>query len=50
MPSTDITYCARKCDNMECKRNMKHITVYVGCLSMCNFDDCKEWKGEDKNG
>ena len=47
MINTDITYCARKCGNMGCTRNMKHVTVYFGCLSMCDFADCKEWK-EDK--
>jgi len=43
--SADITFCSRKCGNMECKRNLKNYpkegTVYC---SMANFVDCKEYK------
>lgn len=48
MPSTDITYCARECGNMECERNLKNVTIYVGYMSMCSFDDCKEWRKKDE--
>lgn len=49
MASTDITFCSRECDNMECKRNLKHITVWVGLLSMCDFSDCKEYIKEEED-
>lgn len=43
--TTDITFCARECGNMECKRNLKNYpsegTMYC---SMANFIDCKEYK------
>ena len=42
MPSTDITYCSRKCGNMECKRNEKYIKELYAPVS--KFEDCKEWK------
>ena len=42
---TDITFCARKCGNLECKRNLKNYptegTMYC---SMANFANCKEYK------
>lgn len=56
MPSTDITYCTRDCENMECKRNKKILKVFGGrgggktlYISQCSFKDCKEWRdGKDK--
>ena len=48
----DITFCARKCRNIKCKRNMKHAEkapLHGLPLSMCDYSDCKEWEGEDKN-
>ena len=49
----DITFCARKCRNIKCERNMKHAEkapLHGLPLSMCDYSDCKEWEGEDKNG
>ena len=48
----DTTYCVRECNNMDCKRNFKHIEGQdtKGLpVSMAVFDKCKEWSGEDDN-
>lgn len=45
MPSRDITYCCRKCANMECKRNQKRLPEDVKYVSMSDFSDCSEWRG-----
>lgn len=42
MPSTDITYCTRRCGNMECKRNKEYMKDEWGWWA--NFEDCKEWR------
>ncbi len=52
MPSTDITYCTRECGNMECKRNAKALmekqyTWKCVNVSMCSFDECKEWRDKE---
>lgn len=46
MPSIDITYCCRKCGNMECKRNKKHIPEDAKYVSMSDFKDCEDYKEE----
>ena len=46
----DTTYCARECNNMDCKINIKHIEGQdtKGLpVSMAIFDKCEEWSGED---
>ena len=48
MPSTDITYCIRKCSNMECKRNQKHLPYEIKNIWASDFKDCKDWES-DKN-
>ena len=48
----DTTYCVRECNNMQCKRNFKHIEGQdtKGLpVSMDIFDKCEEWSGEDDN-
>ena len=50
MPSTDITYCARECGNMECKRNWwihRDRILEIGeevYVSQAQFIHCKEWR------
>lgn len=47
----DTTYCVRECNNMDCKRNMKHLEgldIKVP-LSQASFEECEEWSGEDDN-
>ena len=44
----DTTYCVRECNNMDCKRNMKHIEGLdtKGLpVSMAIFDKCEYYKG-----
>ena len=41
----DITYCARECSNMECVRNQKHLPEDVKYVSISDFSDCSEWRG-----
>lgn len=44
----DTTYCARPCNNMQCKINFKHIEGQdtKGLpVSMAIFDKCKDYKG-----
>ena len=46
----DTTYCARECNNMQCKRDFKHIEGQdtKGLpVSMAIFDKCKEHRGEE---
>ena len=48
----DTTYCARECNNMQCKINIKHIEgkdTKGLPVSMAIFDKCEEWSGEDDN-
>jgi hypothetical protein len=45
MPSTDITFCARECGNMECERNRENLPYEINYfVSMADFKDCKEWR------
>ena len=51
MASRDITYCAKECDDMECKRNKKHIDEIVSedgeravtAISWCKWPTCEKW-------
>ena len=54
MASRDITYCVKECEDMECKRNKKHIKKIVSedgykavaPISQYHFPECE--KGELK--
>jgi len=53
MASRDITYCAKDCDDMGCKRNKKHIKEIVSedgykavaPISFSEWIDCEKWRG-----
>jgi hypothetical protein len=50
MASRDITYCVKECDDMECKRNKKHIEEIVSedgykaiaPISQYHFPECEK--------
>lgn len=52
MASRDITYCVKECDDMECKRNKKHIEEIVseGGYKAVAPISCSEWQTCEKWG
>lgn len=52
MASRDITYCVKECDDMECKRNKKHIDKIksedgyeaVAPISFSEWIECDKWR------
>lgn len=54
MNNYDITFCSRSCNNKQCERNLKYIDKtrlysYKPFISIANFQNCKNFKGEDNN-
>ena len=54
MNNYDITFCSRSCDNKQCERTLKYIDKtrlysYKPFISIANFQNCKNFKGEDNN-
>ncbi len=50
----DITFCSRDCNNKQCQRNLKYIdktNLYSSppFISVADWKDCKDFKGEEKN-
>ena len=50
----DITFCNRDCNNKKCQRNLKYVDKrkMFECkpfISMAEWKDCKDFKGEGKN-
>lgn len=50
----DITFCNRDCNNKGCQRNLKYVDKrkMFECkpfVSMAEWKDCKDFKGEGKN-
>ena len=51
MASRDITYCIKECEDMECKRNKKHIEEIVSedgykavaPISWSEWTTCEKW-------
>jgi hypothetical protein len=54
MASRDITYCVKECEDMECKRNKKHIEEIVSedghkavaAISQYHFPECEKGRIE----
>lgn len=50
----DITFCNRDCNNKGCQRNLKYVdkrkmSECKPFISMAEWKDCKDFKGEGKN-
>lgn len=50
----DITFCSRDCNNKQCQRNLKYIDktkLYSSTpfISVADWENCKDFKGEGKN-